>query len=77
MVAGTLTDQEGHPMKKLKSVVLLSTFVLAISLSAAPRERETGRGGTPREVIVKVIKRLLGVGTNSDIPIPPLPEPKP
>ena len=65
-------------MKKLQSVVLASVVVIAVAITvpAAAATREGGRGGA-RESIVKIIKRLLGVSTNSEFPVPPLPVQKP
>jgi hypothetical protein len=59
------------------AAIALAVFVsFAVVAEPAPRDRDRARenGGVVR--VIKKIKRVLGIVTNDDLPLPPFPDPK-
>lgn len=56
---------------RFMAVVLAASLCVCSSMTAGPRERGPRDRDTPK--IVKIIKKLFGIGSNEDLPIPPHP----
>jgi len=59
------------------AVALAVVLSLPTAAFAASQTRELDRSRGPFTKIIKKIQKLVGISTNSEIPSPPLPEPKP
>jgi hypothetical protein len=60
--------------RRAAAVVLAAILSVPVMAGGAPRDRE-GREGDRVAKIVKVIKKIFGVGSNDDLPIPPINKP--
>ena len=51
------------------AVALAVFFIVSTSATAAPRGRAPRERDVPK--VLKIIKKLVGIGTHDDLPVPP------
>ena len=61
-------------LRRIAAIVIVVALSLpTVALAASHDDRDRGRGTDPIVRIIKKIQKLLGIGSNDDIPTPPKP----